>query len=63
MSDDTLTDANNIPMKRDDVMDLAYSNILDSMAKADLINIYIDTLDDSALIEWATDAQGLFPND
>lgn len=62
MSDaDRLSDAEGTEMDRDDVEELAAANVRASMSIRELANLYVDVMDDEALVQWATDDEGNFP--
>jgi hypothetical protein len=62
MIEDTLTDAAGSGLGRDDVEELAFRNVMDSMSRHELTLAYIATMSDEELVQWATDEEGNFPD-
>jgi hypothetical protein len=59
--DEQLSDKDGKTLDRLTVEGIAFDNITGSMSQSELITAYIATLDDAALVQWATDADGRFP--
>jgi hypothetical protein len=62
MSEDTLTDASDTKLDRDEVEEIAFRNVMDSMSRHELTLAYVATMSDAELVQWATDEEGNFPD-
>lgn len=56
------TDNSGVTMSREDVEDLAWINVLNSLTKNELVSDYVDNLDDDDILQWATNEEGNFLN-
>lgn len=58
---DKLADSSGAELPHDQVKRLAERNIVASMGKEELAEVYLSTQGDAEILQWATDEHGLFP--